>query len=556
MVKRLLATLCLLLVLVLTPPLSAGASALDQLKSISRVDIDAPAIPGEFLIQFRSGTRASERIAIVQSVNGNIQKRITALDLDVVEFPDLKRTSSPRHVEALLTTLKYNPKVEFVEPNYIYTADYIPNDPGIADQYAWEAIEAYAAWETTRGSADVTIAIIDSGVQLDHPDLDDKLAAGFDFVQNDTNPSDGHGHGTHVAGTAAAETNNNTGGAGVCPNCRLLPVRVLNDVGSGTLSDLAAGIAYAADNGSEVINLSLGGSRSFTLAHAVDYAWERGAFLTCAAGNSSTSNAYPAAYPSCFAVAATTSGDQRSSFSSYGRWIDIAAPGSDIYSTWLNNGYNTMSGTSAATSYVAGVAGLLASQGLANAQIRNRLCSTSDAISGTGLLWNCGRINARRAVTNDVNPSPSTGTTMLNGSFEEGFSSWWQSSTGGYQLISAKRPQNNLYGAWLGGYNDAVDTMYQTITVSPDATLAYSWYMSTQESGLRAYDHFSVRLYDTHGNLITTLRTLSNTSGVGRWQQDTLSLAAYAGQTVRIHFSATTDYTLPTSFYIDDVSVQ
>ncbi|MCG8346212.1 MAG: S8 family serine peptidase [Chloroflexales bacterium] len=554
MAKRLLITLSLLLVLV--SPLSVGATSFDQPKALSRIDIDAPAIPGEFIIKFRNGTRASERSAIVQTLNGHIQKRIMALDLDVVEFPILKRTSSPRRVELLLTTLKYNPKVEFVEPNYIYAADYTPNDPELNDQYAWNAIEAYTAWDTTRGSSDVVIAVVDSGVQLNHPDLDDKLVAGFDFVQNDATPSDGNGHGTHVAGTAAAETNNNTGGAGVCPNCRLLPVRVLNDTGSGTLSDLASGIAYAANNGAKIINLSLGGSRSFTLAYAVDYAWERGAFLTCAAGNSSTSNAYPAADPNCFAVAATTSSDRRSSFSSYGSWVDIAAPGSDIYSTWLNNGYNAISGTSMATSHVAGLAGLLASQGLSNAEIRDRLCNTADRIRGTGSFWNCGRINAQRAVTNDVNPSPSVDTAMLNGGFEEGFSSWWQSSNGGYQLISANRPQNDLYSAWLGGYNNAADEMYQTITIPSNATLTYSWYISTQESGSRAYDSFSVGLYDTQGALITTLRTLSNASSTGRWQQDTLSLAAYAGQTIRIHFSATTDYTLPTSFYIDDVSVQ
>ena len=124
MAKRLLITLSLLLVLV--SPLSVGATSFDQPKALSRIDIDAPAIPGEFIIKFRNGTRASERSAIVQTLNGHIQKRIMALDLDVVEFPILKRTSSPRRVELLLTTLKYNPKVEFVEPNYIYAADYTP----------------------------------------------------------------------------------------------------------------------------------------------------------------------------------------------------------------------------------------------------------------------------------------------------------------------------------------------------------------------------------------------------------------------------------------------
>jgi subtilisin family serine protease len=225
-----------------------------------------------------------------------------------------------------------------------------------------------------------------------------------DYVGWDYSPDDGNGHGTHVAGTAAAETNNGTGGAGTCPNCRIMPVRVLDNNGSGSLSNVANGIAWASDNGAQVINLSLGGPGSTALQDAVNYAWNRGSFLACAAGNdgtSSTTNARPGAYTNCFAVASTTSSDSRSSFSNYGTWVEAAAPGSSIYSTWLGSSYNTISGTSMATPHVAGVAGLLRSQGLSNSAIRSRLCNTSDRIAGTGSLWSCGRVNAYRAVTNN-----------------------------------------------------------------------------------------------------------------------------------------------------------
>jgi subtilisin family serine protease len=416
------------------------------------------------------------------------------------------------------------------------------------------------------------IAIVDTGIQRTHPDLDSKIVAGYDYVQNDTAPDDGNGHGTHVAGTSAAETNNSTGGAGTCPNCSLMPVRVLDNNGSGTLANVANGIRFAADNGAKVINMSLGGSGSSTLQTAVDYAWGKGVFMACAAGNDNTSsqtNSYPGAYTNCFAVASTTNTDARSSFSNYGNWVEVAAPGSNIYSTWTGSSYNTISGTSMATPHVAGLAGLLASQGLTNAQIRDRICSTSDAISGTGTYWTCGRINAYRAVTNGgggptptptpvtPTPTPVPGTEkIVNGGFESGTSPWVQSSTNGYQLIDTTRPHAGAYSAYLAGYNSGTDTIYQTVTVPTNGTLSYWYYISTSESGSTAYDYLRVRVYNSSGTLLTTLRTFSNANASTSWRQDSVSLASYAGQSVRIRFEGTTDSSLVSSFFIDDVSVR
>jgi subtilisin family serine protease len=465
--------------------------------------------------------------------------------------------------------LKQNPNVEYVEPNYIYTSVFTPNDPGVSQQWAWSRIQAYQAWDVTQGSSNVVIAIVDTGIQRTHPDLDSKIVAGWDYVQNDNAPDDGNGHGTHVAGTSAAETNNSTGGAGTCPNCRLMPVRVLDNNGSGSMVNVANGINFAANNGAEVINLSLGGPGATTLQNAVNNAWNSGVFLACAAGNSNTSNtsnAYPAAYSNCFAIASTTSTDARSSFSNYGSWVEVAAPGSSIYSSWIGSSYNTISGTSMATPHVAGLAGLLSSQGLSASAIRTRICSTSDAISGTGSLWTCGRINAFRAVTGGgggtptpppPTPTPPPGGTerIVNGGFENGTSPWVQSSANGYQLIDPTRPRTGSYSVWLCGYNNCNDQIYQTISVPTNGTLTYWWYMSTQET-THPWDYMRVRLYNTSGGLITTLRTWNDGSGAGVWRQDTISLAAYAGQTVRVHFSGTTDSSLTTSFFVDDVSVR
>ena len=531
----------------------------------ARIDAQAPAVPGQFLVQFEAATGKVDRTTTIQRLGGFIIDRVDALDVEVVEFPAIARNNTQANVDTLMERLKKNPAVVYAEPNYIYSVNYTPNDPGRSQQWAWGKIEAYGAWDVTQGSSSAVVAVVDTGVQLNHPDLNAKIVSGYDYVQNDSNATDGNGHGTHVAGTAAAETNNSTGGAGTCPNCSVMPVRVLDNNGSGSLDNVAKGITFAADNGADVINLSLGGGGSSTLQNAVNYAWNKGSFLACAAGNSntsSTSSSYPAAYGNCFAIASTTSSDARSSFSNYGSWVEVAAPGSSIYSTWLNSGYNTINGTSMATPHVAGLAGLLSSQGLSNSQIRDRICSSADDISGTGTYWTCGRINALNAVSDDTTPPPpppppppSGDNAIVNGGFE-GTSGWSQSSANGYQLIATNRPRSGSYSAWLAGYNNANDQVYQLVTVPSGAALNYHVYMSSQEGTSRAYDYLRVRVYNSSGTLLSTLRTYSNTSTRGAWFSDSVSLSSYAGQTVYVSFEATNDSTQTTSFFVDDVSTQ
>lgn len=386
---------------------------------------EANAVAGEFLIKFKPDSPASEKAALVAQVGGQLSEGVPQLGVELVTVPALRDRTDVSAAEAVLSTLNGNPRVEYAEPNWIYTISdegdsraaavsprayipmtmnitrYIPNDPSRTSQYAWDRISAYDGWNLTRGSAAVVIAVVDTGVQLNHPDLAAKILPGYDFIDNDTNASDGNGHGTHVAGSAAAITNNGIGGAGTCPECLILPVRVLNNSGNGTLVGVANGIIYAADRGAQVINLSLGGSGNSTLENAVNYAWGRGSLLACAAGNDGTSDttyAYPGAYANCLAVGATDIDDDDAYYSNWGLWVDIAAPGSDIYSTWIGSGYNTIDGTSMATPHVAGVAGLVSSLGLNNAQIRTRLETTADPIDGTGLWWSNGRLNMLRAI--------------------------------------------------------------------------------------------------------------------------------------------------------------
>jgi hypothetical protein len=158
--------------------------------------------------------------------------------------------------------------------------------------------------------------------------------------------------------------------------------------------------------------------------------------------------------------------------------------------------------------------------------------------------------------TNTPSPTPPpTGNFISNGGYESGTTPWVQTSSGGYTIVATTRPHTGSYSAYFGGYNNATETLYQTVTVPSNGSLKYWWYNTTQESGSTAYDYLRVRIYNTSGTLLTTLRTWSNASVKNVWSQDTLSLAAYAGQTVRVQFTVTTDSSLTTSFFVDDVTL-
>jgi thermitase len=308
--------------------------------------------------------------------------------------------STTKNVKKLIDIYNKLDEVEYVEPNYIFKTSYVPNDSFYPFQYGPQKVQAPSAWDVTRSNSGIKIAIVDTGVQLNHPDLTSKLFPGYNFVDGNTNPSDGNGHGTHVAGIAAAATNNVSGIAGMAPLASILPLRALDNTGNGTLNNIANAIIYAADQGAQVINLSLGGSQgSVTLENAINYAWGKGSVILAAAGNEGTNTlTYPAYYENAIAVASTDSNDQRSSFSNYGTWVEVAAPGSNILSTYIGSNYAYLSGTSMACPRVAGLAALLAAQGKNNVEIREDIQSTADPILGTGSYWTYGRINANRAV--------------------------------------------------------------------------------------------------------------------------------------------------------------
>lgn len=337
-----------------TSPAVAITEELVAGPQISEQTLGGGFVSGEVLVRFRKQASKESMEQCIRSVNASIISNIEELNAFVLSVPEGWIAESIFHLEACS-------ELRYAEPNYlVQMTDVIPSDPGWGSQYGLTRIRAPQGWEMSTGSSSVTIAIVDTGIDLTHPDLAGKLAGGIDIVNGDSTPQDDNGHGTHVAGIAAALSNNGAGVAGVSWGARLMPIKVLNAAGNGTYAGVADGIIWAADHGAQIINLSLGGSNSSqVLQDAVDYAVSQGVIIVAASGNTGSNFVlYPAHYSNVIAVAATDSSNARASFSNYGPEVDLSAPGASIYST-VPGGYGYLNGTSMATPYVSGLAAIL-----------------------------------------------------------------------------------------------------------------------------------------------------------------------------------------------------
>jgi len=384
-------------------------------------------VEDELLVRFRRQVPPANQAAAHGQANAQVVREVRGLDVKVVKVP-------PQRLAQALQSYQRNPTVEFVERNPIAYANLTPNDASFGQQWALHNtgknggktdadIDAPAAWDvpTASGATPATISIVDTGIDHQHPELAAKIREARNWY--DGGPTaDVYNHGTHVAGIAAANANNGAGIAGVCPECGLLNAKVCSDAGGCPHDRIANGVLWSvgcewreADPSgglgrclgpvrAQVINMSLAGTTgSTTLQLAMDRAAELGATMTCAAGNNGTGQVtYPASYPTCIAVEATTKRDQRAAYSSFWPWVAVAAPGSDILSTLIGGGYGTMSGTSMAAPHVAGLAGLLRSRGVVTERgaVRSRIEATTDRTQGTGPQGATDRINACRAMTN------------------------------------------------------------------------------------------------------------------------------------------------------------
>lgn len=277
-----------------------------------------------------------------------------------------------------------------LSPQATYSAD----DSYLAERWGVTKIDAPQAWQTTRGDQSIAVAVLDTGISKDNQDLADRVVAEVNFTNSPT-CDDLYGHGTHMAGTIAA----------VAPECRLMNVKVADDTGRCERSVVADGIVWAADHGAEVINISLAMEASTDLEEAVSYAWSQGAILVTAAGNKGGSEpSYPAYYDNCLAVAGTNEDDSLALLSSYGDWVDVAAPGFNIYSQLPRNQYGYKTGTSSAGAHVSGVAALVFTvtedsngNGVLNDEVRWTIENSCTTLAEDGVGH--GLVNAFQAVT-------------------------------------------------------------------------------------------------------------------------------------------------------------
>ncbi len=379
---------------------------------VDRGPAGAPYAAGELLVSLKTGTKDGVARSLANGAGAKVEKSLDGLDVLVLTFPEVKNKRAQRVREEVLEKvrkkLEKNPRVEAADYNYVIKAAYTPNDRFFKRQWGLRKTGFERAWNKSRGRG-AKVAILDSGIAVKHPEFARKVGARWDFVNSNRSVEDWLGHGTHVAGIIAARTNNGRGLAGGCPGCRLIVGKVLNGDGWGTQGDLVRGLNWSAKRDVDVVNLSLAGFKNtLALRRAVNRVWNSGAVIVAAAGNEHTNRpTYPAAYGRAMAVAATTEWDWQASFSNYGDWVDISAPGGvhalgrggGIFST-VPGGYDNWSGTSMATPHVAALAGLLASRGLNNKQIRRRIQATAVDLGPDGRdpYYGYGRINAGRAV--------------------------------------------------------------------------------------------------------------------------------------------------------------
>src|SRR5687768_17084862 len=396
-------------------------------------------VPGELLVKYRDG--AETRVEALTSDLGG---------LVATEFPALRwqHVRLPEHIKVADAILMYkqHPDVELAQPNFIYRINLTPNDERFGQLYGMLRISAPQAWDVTTGDPSVVVAVVDTGMERDHPDLaanvyqnpgeiagdglDDDLngfvddISGWDFLNGDNDPAAGHSHGTHCSGTIGGVGNNGIGVAGVNWNVKVMPLKTHDDVVGGSTSvTVISTFQYVAMMRNRGVNVratsnSYGGppeagTYDQAMKDAIDATGRSGVLNVFAAGNQLTVSqerdndllpTYPGSYnsPSILAVAASDQNDNMASFSHYGATtVDVAAPGVSIFSTVLNNGYGSKSGTSMATPHTAGAAALLASAhpSLSAASLKATLMSSVDVLpQWTGLTQTGGRINIAAAI--------------------------------------------------------------------------------------------------------------------------------------------------------------
>ena len=349
---------------------------------------------GRILVMPRAGLPAHEFTRILGEHGGRARK-IGQSHLYIVDLPG---NASEKAVAARLAQ---HPHFKFAEIDRLVPPDFIPNDPYYGSAWHLPKIGAPTAWDNSQGSG-VTIAILDTGVDGTHPDLASRMVPGWNFYDNNANTSDVQGHGTSVAGTAAAASNNSAGVASVSGQSKIMPIRIASPTAYAYFSTGAQGLTYAADNGARVANISYSGfAGSSTVQNAAQYMKNKGGLVTIAAGNNGIDEGFTPT-TTLIAVSATDSNDVKTSWSSYGNFVAVSAPGAGIYTTAMGGGYGAPSGTSFSSPVAAGVVALImaANTALPNTQVESLLYSTAVDLGSAGRdpYYGYGRVNPAGAV--------------------------------------------------------------------------------------------------------------------------------------------------------------
>jgi thermitase len=355
-------------------------------------------VAGRVLVKFHDNILPDHARTIIAALGARDVNEIPNVGVHILDLP--YQASEKTFAQAF----QARPEVEFAELDQILTVqELIPNDPLYFSDFSWSLARVAApdAWSTTTGSSNVTIAILDTGVDGTHEDLISQMVPGWNIYNNNSDTHDVHGHGTAIAGTAAASGNNGVGVASVCWGCRIMPVRISDNYGLATYSDIASGLVWAADHGARVANISYNVTDSSTVSRSASYFQKKSGVVTVASGNSgifdSTSD-----NPYVLTVGATDSTDTIYSWSNTGNNLDLVAPGF-VYTTMVGGGYTVAQGTSAAAPLVAGAAGLLFSlyPSLTPTQVQDILRQSADDLGTPGwdLSYGYGRVNLAKALT-------------------------------------------------------------------------------------------------------------------------------------------------------------
>lgn len=488
----------------------------------------APADEGvldELLVGFQAGVDPGTAEAIYHSLGAAKLEQVRGLNVHRIRV-------APSALEAVASALARRPEVKFVERNKQVPPSLTANDPYYSSAWHLPKIGAPSAWDITPGSSGVVIAILDSGIDPTHPDLAPNLLPGYNFVSNNTSTADWNGHGTIVAGAAAAIGNNSVGVAGIAWQNKILPVVIADSAGYALFSTIASGITWAADNGAKVANLSYAAAGSSTVTSAAQYALSKGMIVILAAGNCGCFDSTPE-NPYIVSVSATDPNDNLASFSSQGNFVDISAPGVSIYSTTSGGGYGGYSGTSVASPVVAGVAALMisANPSLSASDVATLLKANADDLGAAGWdpSFGYGRVNAYRAVAAaaasipvpDTTPPTATITSPATGS----------TLTGTVTVALAASDNTNVTRVDL--YVDGA--FYGSDTTSP---YGFGWNTSTTTNGPHT---LTANAVDGAGNVGTSATVTVTVSNVVDTTAPTVAISSISmsGNKLLVSVSAT-----------------